>query len=56
MVESHTVFIQNDPSTGNAVSNYRSIACVNLLWKLLTDIIIDKLYEHLENQDLLLEE
>ena len=56
MVESHSVFIQKDPTTGNAVGNYRPIACLNLLWKLLTVIITNKLYEHLENQDLLPEE
>ena len=52
-VESHTKVIQKHPTKGNAVVNYRSIASLNLLWKLLTGIITDKLYEHLENQDLL---
>ena len=56
MVESRTVHIQKDPTKGNAVSNYRPIACLNLLWKLLTGIITDKLYEHLKNQELLPEE
>ena len=56
MVESCTVLDQKDPYKGNAVSNYRSIACLNLLWKLLTGILIDKLYEHIENQDLFPEE
>ena len=50
MVESRTVLIQKDPTKCNAVGNYRPIACRNLLWKLLTDIITDKLNEHLENQ------
>ena len=53
MVESCTVFIQKDPTKSNAVGNYRPIACLNLLWKLLTGIITDKLYEHIENQGLL---
>ena len=56
MVESRTVLDQKDPTKGNALSNYRSIACLNLLSKLLTGILVDKLYEHLENQDLLPEE
>ena len=55
-LESRTELIQKDPTKGNALGNYRSIACLKLLQKLLTDIITDKLYEHLENQDLLPEE
>ena len=56
MVESHTVLIQKDLTKGNAVANYRPIECLNLLWKLLTGIITDKLNEHLENKDLFPEE
>ena len=56
MVEGRTVLIQKDPDKGNVVGNYRPIACLNLLWKLLTAIISDKLYVHLETQDLLPEE
>ena len=47
------MLILKDPTKGNAVGNYRPIACLNLLWKLLTGIITDKLYEYIENQDLL---
>ena len=53
MVESQTVLIQKDPTKGNTVGNYRPIACLKLLWKILTGIITDKLIENLENQDLL---
>ena len=56
MVESCTVLTQKGPTKGNAVGNYRPLACLNLLWKLLTGIITDKLYKHLENEDLLPEE
>ena len=52
MIESHTVIIQKDSTKGNAVGNYRPIACLNLLWKFLTGIITDKLNDHLENKDL----
>ena len=38
------------------IYNYRPIACLNLLLKLKTGIIFDKLYQHLENENLLLEE
>ena len=47
------MLILKDPTKGNAVGNYRPIACLNLLWKPLTGIITDKLYEYIENQDLL---
>ena len=56
LVKSRTVFIQKDPAKDDAVGNYRPIACLNLLWKLKTGIIADKLYQHLENENLLLEE
>ena len=55
-MESRSVLIQKDPTKGNAVGNCRPMACLNFLWKLLTGIIADKLFEHLENQDLLPEE
>ena len=50
------MLIQKDPTKDNAVGNYRPIACLNVLWKLLTGIITDKLYEHLDNQNLFPEE
>ena len=37
---------------GSAVGNYRPIACSNLLWKLLTGTIADKVYKHLDEQHL----
>ena len=39
IVESQAVQIQKDARKGNAVGNYRPIACFNLLWKLLTSFI-----------------
>ena len=56
MVESRTVLIQKDARDGNAVGNYRPIACLNLLWKLLAGIINEKVYGHLNKQKLLTEE
>ena len=56
MVESRTVLIQKDATKGNAVGNYRPIACWNLLWKLMTGIINEKNYDHLNQQNLLPEE
>ena len=56
MEESRTVLIQKDTRKGNAVGNYRPIACLNLLWKLLSGIINEKVYDHLNQQNLLPEE
>ena len=56
LVKSRTFLIQKDPAKGNVVGNYRPIACLNLLWKLKARIIADKLYQHLEKENLLLEE
>ena len=54
MVESWTVLIQKDERKGNAVGNYRPITCLNLLWKLLTGIINEKVYNYLNQQNRLL--
>ena len=56
MVESWTVLIQKNARKGNAVGNYRSTARLNLLWKLLTGIINETVYDHHLNQQKLLPE
>ena len=38
MTEGRTVLIMNDKSKGTFVGNYRPIACLPLMWKLLTSI------------------
>ena len=48
IVESSTVLIQKDVRKGNAVCNYGPIACLNTLRKLLTGIINEKVYDHLD--------
>ena len=40
----------------NAVGNYRPITCLNLLWKLLTGITNEEVYDYLNQQKLLPEE
>ena len=45
--DGETVLIQNDPAKGTVVSNYRPIACLPVMWKLLTGIFADKIYDHL---------
>ena len=56
LLKSRTVLIQKDPAKGNAVRNYQPKASLNLLWEFKTGIIADKLYQHLQNENLLLEE
>ena len=56
MVGSRTVLIQKDVRKRNTVGNYRPIVFLNLLWKLLTGIVNDKVYDHLNEQNLLPEE
>ena len=53
MVKGRTVLIQKDPAKGIAAGNYRPIACLPLMWKLLSGIFTGKKYEHLETNDLL---
>ena len=48
--------IQNDPEKGNDVSNYRPIACLPHIWKLLTSILAEKLYAHLSEKNVLPDE
>ena len=56
MVKGRTVLIQKDPAKGTVAGNYRPIACLPLMWKLLTGIFAGKIYEHLESNDLLPDE
>jgi len=56
MVKGRTVLIQKDPAKGTVAGNYRPIACLPLMWKLLTGIFAGKIYEHLESNGLLPEE
>ena len=56
LLKSKTILIQKNPAKGNAVRNYQPKASLNLLWKFKTGIIADKLYQHLQNENLLLEE
>ncbi|XP_037776982.1 uncharacterized protein LOC119573954 [Penaeus monodon] len=56
MVKGRTVLIQKDPSKGTQANNYRPIACLPIMWKLLTGIMGEKLYQHLEGNGLLADE
>ena len=56
MVTGKTALIQKDPAKGTNVSNYRPVACLPLMWKLLTGIFADRVYTHLLNNQLLPDE
>ena len=44
--------LQKDKSKDNVASNYRPITCFALMWKLLTGIIADQIYAHLDQEKL----
>ena len=48
--------LQKDKSKDNVASNYRPITCLPLMWKLLTAVIADQIYVHLDQEKLLPEE
>ena len=49
MTTGKTVLCQKDPSKEIAVENYRPISCLPLMWKLMTGIISNVLYDFLED-------
>ena len=51
-----TSLLRKNKSRGNIASDYRPIACLPLMWKLLTSVIADKIYAHLDQEKLLSEE
>jgi hypothetical protein len=53
LVEGRTTLLMKDESKGPDVTNYRPIACLNLMWKLLTGIFANSIYTHLETNNLL---
>ena len=53
MTTRKTILFQKDPGKGNAVDNYRPISCLPLMWKLMTGMIPNSVYEYLEIYKLL---
>ena len=43
-----TVLCQKDLAKGSAVDNYRPISYLPLMWKLMTEMLAEKMYSHLE--------
>ena len=56
LTRGRTPLLQNDKSKGNVASNYRPLTCLPLMWKLLTVVIADQIYAHLDQEKLLPEE
>ena len=48
MTTGRTALVQKDKSKGNVGNNYKPITCLPVMWKLLTDIISERLYNYLE--------
>ena len=48
--------LQKDKRKGNVASNYRPTTSLPLMWKLLTGVIADQIYAHLDQKKLLPEE
>ena len=44
MTKGGTTLSQKDPEKGNSANNYRPTACLPLMWKLVTSILVKKLY------------
>ena len=51
-----TVLCQKDPRKGNTADNYRPTTCLPLMWKLLTGVIAEEMYNYLEREKILPEE
>ena len=51
-----TVLLLKEKNKENEVSNYRPTTCLPLMWKLITDIVADEIYNHLEENGILPEE
>ena len=56
MTAGRTVLIQKDKEKGNTPGNYRPITCLPIMWKILTSILSDEIYRHLEDSKLIGEE
>ena len=56
LIRGRTSLLQKDKIRGNVASNYRPRTCLPLLWKLLTGVIVNQIYAHLDQAKLLPEE
>ena len=56
MTVGRTSLFMKDPAKGPVADNYRPIACLPMMWKLLTGILSEKIYDHLDGNNLLPDE
>ena len=49
LTKGQIVLTQKDKAKGNIASNYQPVTYLPLLWKLLTGILVDEIYDYLEN-------
>ena len=56
LTRGRTSQLQKDKNKDNLASNYRPITCLPLMSKLLTVVIADQIYTHLDQEKLLPEE
>ena len=47
MTRGHRALCQKDRQKGNTADNYRPITCLPLMWKLLTRVICEEMYNYL---------
>ena len=53
MAHGRTALCQKDPRKGSVVESYHPIACLPLMWKLLTGVIAEDMYDYHEQEKLL---
>ena len=53
MTTGRTLLCLKDPKQGSLVSNFRPIACLLLMWKLLKGVLAEELYHHLDENKLM---
>ena len=56
MTHGSTVLCQKDLQKGNTADNYQPTTCLLLMWKLLTGVIAEEIYNYLEREKVLPEE
>ena len=53
LTKERTALLQKDRIKGNIAINYRPVSCLPLMWRLLSGVIADQIYGHLDQQKLL---
>ena len=56
MTHGRTVLCQKNPRKGNAADNNRYTTCLLLMWKLLTGVIAEEMYNYLEREKIIPED